>query len=785
MPLQSVAQPRTRRLRAPSSPKPARAPDILTLCELFDVHDQSTAELDELCKHKAFFQKFARLGLKHIKSEPTDDVSITLCTSRIAAALMCMRQSSFFITLALRRFGAMVRRVQSFIRRAMAMSRVNKQRILVWWTAGEQKRQFQAKTKMQDLLKRRERASSKEGRQVKARLNKLVAECMDYAVPEHIKKQTIDYFYLLRRQQYKLKWVGWRHRRAAIQMAVAGIRERQMAIMQKLQSQPDSPQAQRWSAEFRELQNQFDMLQQDRLALGPEPKFSFRPVDCSLYFLMERAQGVELDVGMLRPCSLKDEVSKMLVELGVSEETVTKTWKSLHNVTFTDDAPTSAPATNPPDCEPDPDPTPVPDPTPGPAPCTEDTGQPNVPPPVHQVDGPADELLWMLEGGWDSGDQPPMARAHSSSELIHMVPKKRVITSGQRPHSAGSALSVRQRGMGSLLQKVKTTPHPASQLLEVSLSTSTSPRAGASPILRHRRFLTPSPQPRPLPSPEEDPMPDSSTTHPKQNPSPNPSHVLAPSPVICRSVSPRGLPGEWSLGGEQGGGIDQITSVTSTASPDPNNDQHGPDPICPKPHPKAVPRKRVSSMGQARYTHNSCRQGPGQPVARQLKVKSSAARFQGDKSFLSSCGVITYDQLWTPQTDIFGNLCTPSVPVITNNDQGSESADTINQFDAPTSPRIESLLPDTSKEKGEIQQMSASSFCTHSLDASLLSTLPSIEEAGLRPILPAATSISHRFFAARSRLKPERKQDSHDRRVAEERKKRSLACRQLSSKQHA
>ena len=233
---------------------------------------------------------------------------------------------------------------------------------------------------------------------------------------------------------------------------------------------------------------------QHRLALGPEPKFSFRPADCSLYFLMERAQGVELDVGMLRPLSLKNEVSKVLVDLGVSEETVTQTWKSLPTVTFTDDAPPSGPAPDPPNHKPDPDRLLVPDPMPGPAPGTEDTGGPRIPPTAHPADGRADQLLWMLDGGWDMEEQTPIAAAHSSSELIRLVPKRRLATARQRPHSAGSASSTGRRGMGSSLLRAKTTP--PSQLLDVSLSTTTSPRSDSHPTVSmalHQRLLTPSP----------------------------------------------------------------------------------------------------------------------------------------------------------------------------------------------------------------------------------------------------------------------------------------------------
>ena len=278
-------------------------------------------------------------------------------------------------------------------------------------------------------------------------------------------------------------------------------------------------------------------------------------------------------------------------------------------------------------------------------------------------------------------------------------------------------------------------------------------------------------------------MPDPSAADPNQSPSPDPSQSLAAPPDTCPSITPRGLLGEGSQGGGQGG-----AKEWSTGSPDLGGHHCGRDPnTCRKPLPNAVPRKRISLKGPSRHTHESCATGPRQPAARDLKVKSSIERFQGDKSFLSSSGVLTYDQLWSPQTDIFGNLCTPSVPAVIHDEptQDSDPADPIDPFDAPTSPRIESPVPGTSTEKSEIRQMSVSSICTHGHDASLLSTLPSIEEAGTRSILPAATSVSHRFFAARSRLKPERKQDSLDRRMAEERKKRSLARRQLSSKQHA
>ena len=194
---------------------------------------------------------------------------------------------------------AMARRVQCFVRRNMALWRLNKQRILVWWATGEHARQIQAKTKMQELLKRRERASTKEGQRAKARLNRLVAEGMEHAVPEHIKKQTIDYFFRVQHQQFRLIWMAWRHRHVAIQTAVTALRRPQLTFMQKLKSQPASPEAPRWSTEVKELHVRFDMPQQHHLAAPPctGPRAQVHFPACHLQPVLPHGKGTGGGVG--------------------------------------------------------------------------------------------------------------------------------------------------------------------------------------------------------------------------------------------------------------------------------------------------------------------------------------------------------------------------------------------------------------------------------------------------------------------------------------------------------
>ena len=160
-------------------------------------------------------------------------------------------------------------------------------------------------------------------------------------------------------------------------------------------------------------------------------------------------------------------------------------------------------------------------------------------------------------------------------------------------------------------------------------------------------------------------MPDPSAADPNQSPSPDPSQSLAAPPDTCPSITPRGLLGECSQGGGQGG-----AKEWSTGSPDLGGHHCGRDPnTCRKPLPNAVPRKQISLKGPSRHTHESCAQGPRRPAARHLKVTSSIDHFQGDKSSLSSSRVLTYDQLWSPHTDIFGNLCTLSVSAVIHDDQ--------------------------------------------------------------------------------------------------------------------